>query len=346
MRWPCLYNDKQDLVFKIIPNGAVSAYSYDCHGNRVREIIYLGNTFDISALTKDSTILLGTVSTWCTQQNQAAIALMEWTYNSFGQVVEKIQYATIANDGTGIKDSFATYFSYDWTIHNELSITERKLNEAETAITSIERDGLSRIVKEINPLGQTAQYSYKGNQYQRIFEPTGLLTLETYNASGRLVLKEEKEGECSSKVIFIEDIVGRVCITTNEKNDEEYLIYDEYDRVIFRIDSLLRVTQHIYDANDYLLHRVRYASVLDNIDLTALKEGTYLPEPIGDYCIESSIHDAKGRLLGTIDGDNFLTTHLYDELGNKVETIQYSIGLELTKEQRVALVTHVTHGQF
>ncbi len=319
-----IYNNKQQIAFKIQPHGAVHSYSYDKKGNRTKELVYLEQVFDTSNLTRKSIIPFETIQEWCTQQNKTAVALTEWTYNLYGQISTEMVYANSTEDGIGIQDQYAAYHEFEWTIHGDLHTKKRKLNEQETAIESLHYDGLSRPIQFINPLGQITQHVYEKNQHQIIFQPTGLITTQIWNKSGFINLEEQNAPEYSLAKSFIYDNGGRVCLIKQEQGAEEYFIYDECNRVIFQIDSLMRVIQKSYDKNDYLLHQWRYAEPLKEVNKIALIAGNYFPQPTGDYCLESTFYDANGKLLGFINGDNYLTQHHYDTHGNVKETIKYA----------------------
>lgn len=331
------YNNKEELVFKVLPNGTVHAYDYDGHGNCNRETVYLNTFFDVSHLTKDSIMLQHTLENWCVQQNQADVALTEWTYNAYGEKISQTIYATIDKNGKGIHDAFTAYHEFEWTIHGDIRTQKTKLNEQETAIQSVEYDGLSRPIKEINALGQATLYSYPKNQQQTTFEPTGLVTTVTRNAGGFVTQKEEKSEGSVDISCYVYDRAGRHCIIEKAEYDKEYIVYDEYNRVLYRIDNMLIVTQNSYDTNNCLTHQWRYTVPLSHIDKHALKQGTWLPAPTGDYCLESTIYTVSGQVLCTINGDNFVTEHRYNSIGNRIETIEYATPLNLTPKQQATL---------
>jgi YD repeat-containing protein len=212
-----------------------------------------------------------------------------------------------------------------------------KLNEEETSLESAEYDGLSRAKKEVNPLGQVTLHRYQANQQQSTFEPTGLVSTVIWDGGGLLIEKEERSAEGAAKNTFIYDNSGRVCMIEKEEGDNEYLVYDEHDRVRFHIDSLLRITQNIYDSNNRLTHKLRYSSVLPYLDERVLKRKTW--SPTGDYCIESTLYNSSGQLICSINGDHYVTEHRYDSVGNQIKTIEYTTALNLTQEQRTTLTS-------
>jgi YD repeat-containing protein len=331
------YNDKHELTFKVLPNGAVHAYAYDSHGNCIRETVYLYAFFDLSSLTYESRLSTQTIANWCAQQNPVDISLTEWIYNSCGQKTSQTRYAHIDTEGKGIHDAFTAYSEFEWNVHGELCTEKTKLNEEETAVTSLKYDALSRLSEERDALGQLTLHSYQKNQHQSTFVPTGLVSTKSCNPSGAVTQREEQCGESVNKSNIIYDSAGRCCIIEKDGCTKEYIVYDKYDRVLYRIDSLLNVTEYSYDSNNYLTHELRYANPLTSVDENALKQGLWHPEVAGDCCIDTKIHSANGNVLFTINGDNFVTVNHYDSMGNHIETIEYATALELSVGERLAL---------
>ncbi|MFA6301790.1 MAG: hypothetical protein WC627_01480, partial [Legionella sp.] len=332
-----IYNDKRELIYKIMPNGAVTAFAYDDKGNCNKQKIYLETVFNINRLDKDSVVSLSAVTDWCTKQNQQAVALTEWTHTAYGEKSSQRTYATIASDGSGIRDNFCSYEEYTWNLFGDLLTHKTKLNAQEEAIKSVEYDGLSRKVQEVNPLGQILTHKYQDNKHISIFAPTGLITTTSWDAGGDVTDKQEQAGECISNTKLIYDSAGRVSTIEKINDSKEYLVHDRYNRVQFRIDSEGRVVENKYDINNQLTHCLRYPEPISFIDEDQLYSAKWLPTLEGTPCIESSIYDASGRLLCTLDGDNYVKKYFYNSIGNHVKTIEYAIPLDCTEIQRLDL---------
>ena len=328
------YNDKQQLSFKVGPNGAVNAYTYDKNGNCICEQAYREGVFEVNALRADGRIVTENLEAWCKQQNQAAIALTEWSYNERGQKVKETIFANINPDGKGHLDESTAICEWEWDIHGKPLAKHTHLKRlngqetpVETASETAEYDGLSRRVRGVDALKQVTRHVYHGNQQQTIFEPTGLSTTVSFDAAGNRIKQQEKAGELTNENHFTYDIAGRICIIETKNLSKEYRVYDEYNRVLFTIDAEMRATRHVYDINNRLTHQVRYSTPLENVNETILKEGKWKPTLSGKYCTESTLYDANGRLLYEINGDNFVIEHRYDSVGNRIETIAYATAL-------------------
>lgn len=331
-----IYNDKKQLAFKIAAHGAVQAYDYDRFGNCIREITYLGMAFDLNQTTKDTVFLSEFVQSWCEKQELTDLAISEWTYNPLGSKISQTVFANIAEDGRGILDKYAAYEEYEWTLYGALRTKKTKLNENEWAIHRIEYDGLSRVVQEVDALDQITTYIYQENEQKTIFESTQLNMVKGWDSSGLLQYQKDSIEEQIKNKYFSYDKKGRLyCIEQSDRGDE-YIVYDEYNRVFYTIDSIRRIVRNDYDLNNHLLHQVRYAEPLSFIDVEALINASWQPNPLGDCCIDSTFYNTAGQLLYSIDGDNYVSQHRYDNLGNRIESIYYAQPLACSATQRMA----------
>lgn len=323
------YNDTQELVYKILPHGAVEAFVYDVNGNCLSQKSFRDNVLDVSQFTQDSPILTSTVREWCEQQNQAAITLTEWSYNDLGQKISQTAYANINPYGAGIDDAATGYQQFFWDKHGNLLEEQTRLNGNESAIKTVDYDGLARPITESNLLGQT-KHIYQSNQHQTIFVPTGLTTTTTWNKSGNVICQTKTAENLRSENQLTYDTAERLCMIEQQQELKEYIVYDAFNRKLFTIDAAQRVIQYLYDTNNNLTHQLRFKEPIQPltlIDEAALQKGTWRPTLSSNYCIESTYYDPCGRLRYEINGDNFVIEHRYDTVGNRIETIAYATAL-------------------
>ncbi len=325
-----IFNDKKQLAFKIEAHGAVRAYGYDEFGNCIREITYLDAPFDINKVP----FSLSLIQDWCDKQSLSARSLSEWRYNKYGKKISQTIYANIALDGSGIFDECAAYEEYEWTMYAQLYTKKTKLNAYEFATNQIEYDGLSRVIKESDALEQITHHVYQKNEQRTLFEPTQLVITKRWDICGLLEYQEEQCGEHTRNKYFNYDKKGRLYHIEQDDCGEQFIVYDEYNRVLYTIDGENRVIKNDYDLNNNLLHQTRFATPLTQLDEWALRAAKWQPTPAGDCCIESTFYNAIGQLLCSIDGDNYISEYCYDSLGNRIESISYAQPLNVTAEQR------------
>jgi YD repeat-containing protein len=106
-------------------------------------------------------------------------------------------------------------------------------------------------------------------------------------------------------------------------------VYDAAGRVIEAIDGTGATTAYAYDGASRLVSARSYANRLSASALAALKAAAppTLTLPAADASsdrVARSFHDNDGRLIGTLDGEGFLTRIVYDKTGRKIESIAYA----------------------
>lgn len=218
------YNNKEELIFKLMPNGALHCFSHDTRGNCISERIYLNDFFELSGFTKENPPLQSTLEAWSKQQNQKAVAYTEWSYNNYGQKVSQTKYSHIDQNGKGLKDAFSGYEDFVWSQFGELLIHKKMLNAQDVAIQFMEYDGLSRLVKEVNPLNQITLYHWNEDHQQTTFLSTGLVTTKRWNKGGAVSELHEESQEYTKNSSLVYDDAGRLCIIETDQGAKEYTL--------------------------------------------------------------------------------------------------------------------------
>ncbi|NIJ36979.1 YD repeat-containing protein [Sphingopyxis panaciterrae] len=105
-------------------------------------------------------------------------------------------------------------------------------------------------------------------------------------------------------------------------------VYDAGGRLIESIDGTGGVAVFSYDGSDRLIKTVSYFYKLTAGQLTTLKAtpptATLLPVlDAARDAVSRSFYDADGQLIGTLDGEGYLSEIVYDAAGQKIDAIAY-----------------------
>lgn len=104
--------------------------------------------------------------------------------------------------------------------------------------------------------------------------------------------------------------------------------FDAKGRLSKSVDALGGMTEFQYDGKDQLLATIRYDQRFGAPALAALTVATRaetLSRPFTTAClVERRIVDADGKLLATIDAENYLTENVYDAAGRVIESVRYA----------------------
>lgn len=106
----------------------------------------------------------------------------------------------------------------------------------------------------------------------------------------------------------------------------EHRIHDRDGRVVATVDGLGAVVRYSYDARGGLVERVAHAA---RADLDAWTPGT-IPQVAADPTVDgrsSSIHDALGRLLYSVDGTGAVVGYVYDGEGRVLQRTAYATAI-------------------
>jgi YD repeat-containing protein len=118
---------------------------------------------------------------------------------------------------------------------------------------------------------------------------------------------------------------------TPNLDDDRYAwnIYDSADRLIGTIDGSGSVKKLSYDGASRLIETLSYAGQLAAATVNGYKTATptTLVPPAADPAndrVERNFHRKDGLLLGTLDGEGYLSERIYDSGGLLIETIRYA----------------------
>ncbi len=101
--------------------------------------------------------------------------------------------------------------------------------------------------------------------------------------------------------------------------------YDGGGRVVKSVDELGFVTQNFYDGANRLTDSVRFSTAISTAALgDAPTAASINPASSSNDRLTRSFYDGDGRLLGTLDGEGFLTEYKYDAAGQLAETVGYA----------------------
>lgn len=123
--------------------------------------------------------------------------------------------------------------------------------------------------------------------------------------------------------------VATVRPASNAADRYSWSVYDSAHRVIETIAGDGAVTTYAYDGTSQLLSTTLYAVHLLPATLASFQSAPpstpIVPGPTpGVDQTTRYFYDADGNLVGTLDGDGFLTQTLYDDAGNKTQTITFA----------------------
>jgi YD repeat-containing protein len=205
--------------------------------------------------------------------------------------------------------------------------------------TGYSYDKLGRLRIFTDPSGRKSHYLYDalGRKVADI-AADGAIVEYGYDAASRLIKTIRYATKLSAgQLASLVDASGNPANVTlasvrpasNAADGWEWRIYDNADRLIETIDGKGDATVFEYDGGSRLVKTSSYANVIAAATVTGYKTTTptTLQLPTADAAkdnVSRSFYDNAGRLVGALDGAGYLSQIVYNEAGDKVETIAFA----------------------
>lgn len=320
-------NDRQTGI--IDAKGGVTSFTYDAVGNRLTETDAKGRTtsqaYDALNRVTGSTNARGDVTSF----SYDAVGNQLTRTDALGRVVSSsydlVDRLIEQTNELGVK----TQFAYD-AVGNVTKET-RAAGTASEAATTYTYDAVNQVLSESDSLNQVTRYTYDANG-NRITEtePNGEITTTAYDALDRVETITDAQGKA---VAMGYDGAGNIVRETDALNRTRIDYVDGNDRLVLTIDPLGFAESYEYDAAGNLLRNTRHVT-----KVTLPVDPGVLPTVTPDTADKTAryTYDELNRLATITDGEGYVTSYQYDEVGNQVEHRQQVDKNDATKDE----VTH------
>ncbi|KSB91877.1 hypothetical protein AS593_07585 [Caulobacter vibrioides] len=189
--------------------------------------------------------------------------------------------------------------------------------------------GRLRIVTDATGLKTRFLYDNLGRKTGEI-DPNGTLTEYRYDTQNRLVRTIRYVTELTASQAVTMNPIQYTRPAAQHFDVNEWNIYDQAGRLVQTIGNDGAVVNYTYDRQSQLISATRFITLLDYTTRTNLMAST--STPTAPFAVTATpldrttryYYDADGKLVGTLDGEGFLTRTLYDNAGRKIRTIAYS----------------------
>jgi YD repeat-containing protein len=304
------YNRRNDKV-------TLTSHTYDFRGNLSSSTTYSETAYNNSVAGAPRTDGV----------TGAPLRKTVYNYDFAGRLLSEREYhRTSSADNTSEVDS---------ATHDNIAIV---------AFTSYSYDELGRVRSMVRNTAAggaqqttTMHYADSGNTVTTV---TGaMVTVETFDAAGERTSVSERGVTGPSKQ-YRYDALGRLRQEIDATGIETMYLYDSAGRMVARIAQDGTITQMIYNKANQLAKTVSYAGKLDADQLRNLKRtpvvgpmplfanvddlSSFLPPPdTANDRTAWTLYDKAGRVAKSIDPLGYMTQYFYDNLGNKVATLQF-----------------------
>lgn len=305
--WKYNYNDANQIISLVNPDGTSMSSLYDDNGNVVQSFDAMGRSTKVSynefnkPLTVEDAAGNITSNTYDAQGNLASTTnalgdTTSYTYNPDGSIAS----ATDAK-GNAVGANPAEHTSvFGYNAKGLLTTTTNALGK----ISVNNYDALGRIVENISPRGMetgTNQNDFKNtiaynslNLPESTIDPLGNETSFTYDGMGNVLSSEDALGNVST---YTYDVMGNMLTKTNALQQTVSYHYDNMNRVDSITDANGKVSTITYDI---------FGQVVETKDVLQRSS--------------KQEWDKSGNLIASIDNNDARTEYSYDILGNLIST--------------------------
>jgi YD repeat-containing protein len=312
-------DEKDYCRYQITPMGRMTALEPSTQGPVQYQRVYLSAAVEFSGHSTNAPTF-SNMQTWEGQQNPQAVQLTEYRYDAHGLVQETRRYATVDSKGSGVEDTQMSVTTREW---NDYGQWERQVKQlvrdskgvVTTAQTQRHFDGLRRLIKSTDPLGNITTTAYTA--YEEKACPTGVYAVTVTQPNGRIektVLNAQGDPVCELKTVpslsdepptqttqWRRDSAGRVTATQHPDGRITTQTFDESNRLTARISATGLVTEFQRDET----HRYQ-------CEIVEHDRYTY------------RFYDESHRLRFSVDAKQYATENQYDSLNRLIATVAYA----------------------
>ncbi|QPF74663.1 LysM peptidoglycan-binding domain-containing protein [Roseateles sp. DAIF2] len=253
---------KSLLRFEISASGQVVEHRYNAFGERTSTHEYLSRNADAAGVVVDPAQLTeAALNAWVGRQDKSRGTRVDMSYDARGQLQRQVRYTALDASGAGVVNGQEQVTQQVYDARGQLLQT---LGGAQ-GNTSYTYDGLGRVLTSTDGLNQTALYSYddKGGMSVRLTAANGLMTLNGYDAAGRLVsvTQSSAAGSLGTTRNFYDDN-DRLYMSEDATGARSWFMYDEAGRKVADVDANGSLTEYRYNRAGQLTQKLGYATPL------------------------------------------------------------------------------------
>ncbi len=247
---------------------------------------------------------------------------------------------------------------YRYDANNDLTRTIRYANPVSAANLASLIDAQGKptniALATIRPAASTQDRSTwnaydSANRLVKSVDELGFVTQRFYDGASRLTDVVRFDPPISTAALG--DAPAAASINTAFGSNDRLTrnFYDGQGKLRGTLDAEGNLVEYKYDAAGQLIETVSYSKATDAplrasgtlAQLIPAENANEIQNDIHSY----TLHNAKGQVVGQVDGESYLTENVYDAVGNKTQVIRYATKVTYTAGATVASLRPVASAQ-
>ncbi|GAB2786016.1 LysM peptidoglycan-binding domain-containing protein [Dyella kyungheensis] len=338
-----VYDGSDRLSYEIDALGNVTQYTYQLTTGGITVLAsvrhYLGAQYSLSGFGVQNPPTLADLQNWASsgavQATLGQTTRTDYTYDVRGQLATQTQWNTVDANGNGVSNASTSITTTTYDAQGRLlqTVTQRNgVNET----TSYAYDGLGRLVSSTDPNGNVTTYTYTDSSNTlAITQANGLVTTQLRNSAGELVsTTQTASGAASRTNTTLYNAAGQAVAAIDALGNVTYTFYDALGRIAGTVDANGAITSYVYNGEGQLVSSTRSAAMINTSSwivggVLSSNMPAVLPMPVATSqdATTTTIYDAAGRAVASIDGHNDVTVMMYDGAGNLLSTTSYATAI-------------------
>lgn len=233
-------------------------------------------------------------------------AVSRTEYDSAGRVRKTTRYATVSN-------------TQGWLAGGAVTIRELVFAAAPPASLAADQAWVAQVDDD-----RVAQMRYdSAGRLVRATDNAGSEISYEYDGAGRLVRSTEWGDEIYSGG-WGSGVSARRPSAPSRETRVTRMFYDNADRLVATLDAEGYLGESVYDAGGRLAKTIRYATRTDSAYWASGTLQQLRPTNAAADQTTRLFHDARGRQIGQLDAEGYLTEMVHDEQNNQRATREYA----------------------
>ncbi len=266
--------------------------------------------------------------------NSAGIGITRYSYDANGRLRSTTDATGVANwlfyDAAGRKSAeldgngSLTEFCYD--VAGRLVQTVRYATGVTASIDSQTR------LEQIRPLAdsqhdQTSWLFYDAaGRLGKSVDAEGAVTQTVYDSAGRVQSQTRFVNAINTAALVAGAPAESIQVSPDATHDRSTRTFYDNDGLLRgSLDAEGYLTEILYDGAGRAWQRVAYATVAPNASASTLNAAR--PQFSAADIRSTTLYDARGLVAGEIDGEGYLSEHVYDASGNRIRSTRYANAL-------------------